>query len=169
MKPQRLEDLPEEEQKKIALNLQLTTHRETDELPSPEELELVAKLRSRFPEELERRKANGTDWAPLFGDLFLTRVLRGCDGQIELATTWFTRYLENFEKFDVDALYLEMSSELDKHPDVPYGSAFMLPNAKDLKPYLNEYFHFTKPNAHGDLINYFAFCDVNMPGIAEAG
>eukprot|EP00971_Amphidinium_carterae_P159010 3152764-Amphidinium_carterae.1 len=64
-------------------------------------------------------------------------------------------------------LYCEMLQQLADNPETPFGNASMLKYREEIAPYVNEIFHYPKPSTSGDLVNYFAFCDVDSQGILD--
>eukprot|EP00931_Biecheleriopsis_adriatica_P032725 TRINITY_DN19059_c0_g1_i1.p1 TRINITY_DN19059_c0_g1~~TRINITY_DN19059_c0_g1_i1.p1 ORF type:complete len:432 (+),score=89.38 TRINITY_DN19059_c0_g1_i1:25-1320(+) len=149
------------------LDLGLGESQDSDSPPTADELRLLGQLREMFAEDLSLREAKGLNTPCIFGDFALTRVLRGCMGDLDKAATWLRRLFDNMEQFELDGLIDSMCKKLDEHPELPLGHACMLPNYDELKTYLNEIYHFPKLASSGDPINYFAFCDVDSQGILD--
>lgn len=153
--------------KEVTNLFSLSAHKDSDSLPNAAELDLIEQIRNAVPDELQRRKSIGLDYPCLFGDVALARVLRGCGGDVDQAQTWFKRCLENVAEYKIDDLIARMTKVLDEHPDEPCGSTHMLPNYSEVKDYVREIFHYSKCAGSGDLINYFAWSDINSQGILD--
>jgi len=101
----------EEQKERAALSGMAINSKNT--LPEPGELEMVAKLREKFKEQLEKRKASGTHWEGHFGDIAMTRIIRGCDDNLETAEKWLARCLEKMTESGWDKFAKEAEQIVD--------------------------------------------------------
>mmetsp|Transcript_44991 Transcript_44991/g.101241 ORF Transcript_44991/g.101241 Transcript_44991/m.101241 type:complete len:774 (-) Transcript_44991:75-2396(-) len=138
----------------------------SDTLPTNEEKELIAKLRHRFQDEFKRREDEGRAWSCFFGDIALTRVLRGNDGFLVPATQWFERFLKAYEKYKVDELVVEMTKKLDEGGG-EFGHVSMLPYHDEIKECFRYTFTAPRLSPNGDLVSYMPLGDFDRAGVAK--
>lgn len=74
-------------------------------LASEQELESIAEIRRRLAPELKQLASEGCDYPHTTGDVFLVRVLRGNDGDVEKAEKWYRRCLEARREHGLDRIY----------------------------------------------------------------
>lgn len=133
-------------------------------LASPEELTKIAELRTRFAGDLEKRKAAGRLPEAFFGDIKLTRLLRGNDGDMERSVLWFERYLRMYDSVGVDEM-------LPRLPDVTTGGRIDLstmPGAKMLD-HARFIWNAERLTPRGDVICYLPLSDFSVQGLVENG
>ena len=99
----------------LAANSSHKAHKELHHLdlwPEKDELELVAKLREKFADDLEKRTKSGRDWPCFFSDLALARVLRGNEGYFSESVNWFQNFLTKMDEFQAgsEAVYIPCES-----------------------------------------------------------
>mmetsp|Transcript_15199 Transcript_15199/g.34661 ORF Transcript_15199/g.34661 Transcript_15199/m.34661 type:complete len:432 (+) Transcript_15199:337-1632(+) len=98
-----------------------------DSFQNTEEAALIESLRATFSDELAALKAAGDDFPHTTGDLFMTRVVRGMDRDINLASQWFRKYLEIRKEHGFNALYRKLQSSGSKWrgPDMPHADKIL--------------------------------------------
>jgi len=137
----------------------------TDELPTALELELVGQLRARFSEPLAKRDAEGLTWPCFFGDMALTRVVRGNEGSLEAAATWFERFLAKFQEYQVDDLVVEMTKRLNESGG--RGANALLSGREEVEKHFGMIYAAPKLSSKGDIVTYVPMVDINKPAIIE--
>ncbi|CAE8637584.1 unnamed protein product [Polarella glacialis] len=141
-----------------------------DFLSTPEELELIGLLRTRFQEEFESRSRDGRDFPAFFGDLALTRVLRECSGDLEKACQWFSQFLLTMVEIRGDELVASLTGKLDAAE-----SAGRRVDVSDLEHYEvfkdHVSFIFTADQfaTSGDPVTYLPACDLDKRAIIQSG
>merc|ERR1719245_896042 len=76
-----------------------------DAFASPEEEEAVKELRTRLEPELSALAASGKDFPHTTGDVFLLRVLRGMEANLDKAWDWYRKFLELRKQHGLDAIH----------------------------------------------------------------
>lgn len=137
-----------------------------DALPSDTEKANIRKLRDKFKEEFSKRKSDGRDFPCLFGDLALTRVLRGNDDNLDNAMDWFRTFLCAMEKHNVDDLVVDMTKKLDESGS-QYAHVNMLPHHEEIQKYFPVVVTAPQLTLKGDVIQYIAAKDFDKVGLYE--
>mmetsp|Transcript_41190 Transcript_41190/g.74439 ORF Transcript_41190/g.74439 Transcript_41190/m.74439 type:complete len:433 (-) Transcript_41190:133-1431(-) len=126
-----------------------------DSFQNAEEAALIESLREAFASDLAALKAAGDDFPHTTGDVFMTRVVRGMDRDLNLSCQWFRKYLDMRKEHGFNALYRKMQSSGSKWrgPDMP--------NADKILPLYNVHFDEEKLQAsNGHLVWYDSVGDV---------
>ncbi|CAK0801125.1 unnamed protein product [Prorocentrum cordatum] len=132
-----------------------------DGLATEDERLLLAQLREHFADDLQRRTAEGRAHSCCFGDLALTRVLRGNDGDLAKATAWLARFLQRWDACDLDTMLRHLVQEWDRvGSPIPLDS--MLPYYGEVQHFVRAVFTAPKPSPQGDLINYISLARFEM-------
>lgn len=128
-----------------------------ESLASEAELELVAALRAELQPELGALAAAGCDFAHVVGDVFLTRVVRGCDRDVVQAAAWYRKYLALRKEHGLDDIYRQC---------VAAGAKFeagSMPGAAEVRRYYNTHFdEASLRTPQGYLIWYDSLGDVDQ-------
>lgn len=126
---------------------------------------MIQQIKEQFAEELDRRRAEGRDYPAFFGDIKLTRALRGCDGDVEKAMEWFGNYIVKFNELDIDA-------RIPHLPDVTVGGGCgtvdlaSASGGKVLK-HINVLWNAQRLTPKGDVICYSALSNYSAHKIVE--
>jgi len=137
-----------------------------DGLPTEEELALVAQLREAHKEELERRRLAGTLHECFFGDLALTRVLRGNQGSLPQAVEWLGRSLWVMAEAKVDGIVADVRGRFEASGS-PLGSAKLLPFHEEVGCYARFEFSAPQLTPRGDSVFYMPMSDYDRWGIMQ--
>lgn len=86
----------------------------SDALPSESELELISRLQERFKCELAEREGRGQLYAPLFGDLAFTRILRQNKLDLDASCEWIRQFFEVFQELEGDTIFPEMLQKMEQ-------------------------------------------------------
>merc|ERR1719183_2322521 len=78
-----------------------------DRLADDAEMNVIATLRSKLDPELKALAAEGKDFPHTTGDIFMTRLLRGNNGNVEEAVKWYRNFLELRKKWKLDEIHME--------------------------------------------------------------
>lgn len=137
-----------------------------DHLATPQEAQLIRRLRSHVTCELATRRAQGRCHDCLFGDFALLRVLRGNDGNLVAAHAWLQRCIGKVDECNLDELVMAMAAELD---DASSGmpSDSMLPYQGEVNRYMRALFTAPKQTPRGDVVNYFPLCRFDKRALLE--
>ena len=142
----------------LAANSSHKAHRELHSLdlwPEKDELELVAKLRAKFAQDLEQRAQGGRDWPCMFSDLALARVLRGNEGYFSESVNWFQSFLTKMMEFQVDDIVARMTAKLEES-GLERGCTSMLPHAPEMEKHFRCVFSAPRLTPSGDVIWWLA-------------
>jgi len=132
-------------------------------LATAEELEAIARLREDLKAELTKVEAEGKNYPHTTGDIFFTRVLRGNDGDVEKATTWYRTFVELREKFKLDGMHSRF--DVTKEP----WTAATMPHSAEVMKYCNHVFDEEKYRTpQGHLVWYEACGDRRLKDMLTA-
>lgn len=81
------------------------------------ELALIGQLRLRFEEEFMLRELRGCLFPALFGDVALTRLLKQHNLDLELACSWFQKFLAEFDAIGGDEIMLQLEAKFKQISD----------------------------------------------------
>eukprot|EP00747_Dinoflagellata_sp_TGD_P169259 gnl/TRDRNA2_/TRDRNA2_197805_c0_seq1.p1 gnl/TRDRNA2_/TRDRNA2_197805_c0~~gnl/TRDRNA2_/TRDRNA2_197805_c0_seq1.p1 ORF type:complete len:442 (+),score=101.50 gnl/TRDRNA2_/TRDRNA2_197805_c0_seq1:156-1481(+) len=142
-----------------------------DGLPDDEELAMVAGLREKFKDRLEKRKEEGTHWEFFFGDINMTRIIRGNENDLEQAEKWFTRFLKLFEDSNFDTLTQDVLQRMNEKGMPEARLTFdILPSAEDFQQYCpSRVPQGNRLALNGDVIGFLAFCDFDKRKLLAHG
>lgn len=99
-------------------------------LGSEKELEDVSELRRILEPELAALTADDKSFPHTTGDIFMTRLLRGNNGNIEDACTWFRKFIEMRKKYDLDRIHRQCESD-----SIPWVNT-SLPHSSEILPHM---------------------------------
>lgn len=143
---------------------------ESDPWPTERELEIVAMLRDDFKEELDKRKEDGRDYPFLFGDLALTRVLRGTGGSYRAAAKWFSNLLAQMEAWNMDDTIQELlRKSATTEPPTQFRSLDIVPFYEEFRDMVSFVPTAPQPTPSGDLVCYIPLNDMNLTRVLEEG
>jgi hypothetical protein len=137
-------------------------HNDDNPLASPEEIKLIEEIKQRHAAEFEKRKLEGRDYPAFFGDIKLTRVLRGNDGDVNKAAEWYTNYIKLFNELDLDTMVAKL-------PDCTVDGVVELkgmPGCEVLE-HLNLVWNAPKLTPKGDVICYMPLADFDTQTLVE--
>jgi len=133
-----------------------------DSLASADESAQIAEIREQVAGELKVLAAKGWDFPHTTGDLFLLRVLRGNDWDVQKAADWYRTCLKLRQEYGLDLLHLKLEAE-----DIPFRCSAM-PNASKFAEYSTTIFDADVwKNLNGDLVIYDAFGDLDTRGLVR--
>lgn len=140
---------------------------EPDALATERELEMIGMLRDEFKEELEKRQTEGLLHPFFFGDVALTRVIRGNNSRYKAAVAWMRAFLKKIEDWKVDELVAELRNNLKDAespvvPDVKY-----LPFRAELHPFFRSTLCAPRSTPAGDPVCYTALVDIDRDAILQ--
>lgn len=100
-------------------------------LASEEEMKIIAEIRAKLAPELQALKEQGLDFPHTTGDIFMTRMLRGNNSNVDESVTWF----HNFRKMRKDRGLDEIHMECEKN-NIPWVNSKM-PHYDEISKYYN--------------------------------
>lgn len=133
-----------------------------DSLASHCEAEKIRELRRLMVMELSELTARGHDFPHTTGDIFLLRVLRGHDGDVERACAWYRKCLAVRQARRLDELHLQLEAA-----QVPLSFGRM-PHATEVAAYTTMVFDEQRwRTPRGDLLFYDALGDLQSRGMVR--
>jgi len=103
-------------------------------LASAAELEVIATLREKLEPELKALKDAGKDFLHTTGDIFFTRMLRGCNGNVDETVEWYRKFVELRATYKLDDIHLECEKN-----GVNWDASKM-PHSEEMTKYINTSF-----------------------------
>lgn len=132
-----------------------------NDLPSGSELEQISEIRKALETELRQLEATSANFPHTTGDIFMTRLLRGNNGNVEESVKWYRNCLELRAKFGLDDVHRRASAQNLR------WSSTALPHSEDMAKYFNFVFDESLLSLTGHVVWYDAIGDARTAAMLK--